>query len=153
MILCCISTNGHKFAANFCTCHDGTAVMPCAKFCSNQLMVILIEGSNDINFEFWVKNNNWNGSVLCYFSCMQWFPCHGALTCQRSRRCPWRAWRSMTRVWNVRILARIGSASAAMRWAVIYFCFLTNMKKCFICLLVFFNKYDKNVPYLFVLQS
>ena len=32
---CCNSITGLKITTNFCTCHDSTAVLPCAKFCCN----------------------------------------------------------------------------------------------------------------------
>ena len=33
---CCNSITGHSIATNFCTCHDSTTVVPCAKFRSHR---------------------------------------------------------------------------------------------------------------------
>ena len=35
---CCNSINDQQVATNFCTCHDSTAVMACAKICSNHFI-------------------------------------------------------------------------------------------------------------------
>ena len=37
---CHNSVAGHQIATNFCTCHDSTAVVPCAKFCSDHCIRI-----------------------------------------------------------------------------------------------------------------
>ena len=44
---CLNSVAGHQIATNFCTCHDSTAVVPCAKFCSD----------HSIRLEMRVKRN------------------------------------------------------------------------------------------------
>ena len=37
---CCYSISGHPIATNLCTCHDSTAVVACAQFCSDRFVRI-----------------------------------------------------------------------------------------------------------------
>ena len=58
----------HAITADFCTCHDSTAVMACAKICSHNSLLSfgrdLIE--NSIKFELWMKNPEWDGLSAHY---------------------------------------------------------------------------------------
>ena len=50
---CCNSFACHQIATNFCTCHDSTAVVPCAKFCSDHC--VRIEAKVKLNFHrIWI---------------------------------------------------------------------------------------------------
>ena len=57
---CCHSIAGHQIAANFYTCHDNTAIMPCTNF----LAITVLESRwewKEISIEFelrWKKNVN-----------------------------------------------------------------------------------------------
>ena len=74
------SVAGHQIATNFCTCHDSTAVVPCAKFCSDHC--IRIEVRVKWNFHrIWiamekplVKRAPGSGIMtVCRLSCWPYF--------------------------------------------------------------------------------
>ena len=55
---------GHQIATNFCTCHDSTAVVPCAKFCSDHCIRIEVRVKRNFHrkFELQWKKRYWNGT-------------------------------------------------------------------------------------------
>ena len=59
ILFCCNFIFGHDIAINFCTCHDSTAVVSCAKFCGDFLVSLLEFGweKNEIpsEYELWWK--------------------------------------------------------------------------------------------------
>ena len=63
----------YKSATNICTCHDSTAVVACANFCSNHIITIWIKTNNiSIKFEFLVAKS---------ISAMAPWPTYDELTC------------------------------------------------------------------------
>ena len=44
----CIQFLSHQISTKFCTCHDSTAVVACAKFCSDPFIIILVTTKYDI---------------------------------------------------------------------------------------------------------
>ena len=52
----CNSVPCHQIATNFCTCHDSSAVMACAKFCSNYFITCWLKTKFCDKFELWRKN-------------------------------------------------------------------------------------------------
>ena len=50
------SVAGRQIAANFCTCHDSKAVVPCTKFCSDHCTCIKVEVRMKRNFyRIWIS--------------------------------------------------------------------------------------------------
>ena len=67
----CSSITGHKIATKFCTCHDSTAVMPNAKFCSNYVVGFGMRVR--LNFHhIWILMEN------CWWNGPQWLKCYGS---------------------------------------------------------------------------
>ena len=50
---CHNSIAGHQIATNFCTCHDSTAVVPCAKFCSDHCIRIEMRANRN-SHRIWI---------------------------------------------------------------------------------------------------
>ena len=50
---CCNSVAGHQIAANFYTCHDSTAVVPCTKFCSDHCIGIKMRAKHNFH-RIWI---------------------------------------------------------------------------------------------------
>ena len=75
---CCNSIAGYQMAANFCTCHDSTAVVPWTKFCSDHFGRIEVSEKNpsDLNCDekklvkwalVW-----WESTEKYYFRYIRW---------------------------------------------------------------------------------
>ena len=54
---CCISILGHQIATIFCTCHDSTAAVACAKFCSDPSVNIWMRGKLNLR-RIWIMMEN-----------------------------------------------------------------------------------------------
>ena len=50
---CHNSVAGHQIATNFCTCHGSTAVVPCAKFCSDHCIRIEMRANRN-SHRIWI---------------------------------------------------------------------------------------------------
>ena len=48
-MLCCNSIVSHLIATNFCTCHNSTAVVACAKFCSDHILRIGMRAKQNLH--------------------------------------------------------------------------------------------------------
>ena len=46
---CCNSLTGHKIATNFCTCHDSTTVVPCAKLQNDNVVGIEVKAKRNFH--------------------------------------------------------------------------------------------------------
>ena len=50
---CCNSPAGNQITINVCTCHDSTAVVPCAKFCSDHCIRIEVRVKQNVH-RIWI---------------------------------------------------------------------------------------------------
>ena len=55
---CCNSLPGQQIATNFSTCHDSSAVVACAKFCSNHFTSICMRANCDFLLIWIVMENS-----------------------------------------------------------------------------------------------
>ena len=60
-LIWCNFISAKLIATKFCTCHDSTVVVACAKFCSNHSMRTLMSVEQKVqNFKIWWENHWWN---------------------------------------------------------------------------------------------
>ena len=73
---------GNGITTKFCTCHDSTAVVSCANFCSNDLIRMWVRTKWNVHW-IWIRieNRHWNKPLVAVYShdcrgCIQLFCSH-----------------------------------------------------------------------------
>ena len=96
---CHNSVAGHQIATIFCTCHESTAVVPCAKFCSDHCIRIEVRVKRNFH-RIWIamekplvkrgpvrtKQTCLSTSILCQLVCIMFivYPCYSFVSWFRS---------------------------------------------------------------------